>query len=68
MSGAKKNLSLIEKPVHIHCDAGFTVSTSSAGHAGATAGAKLTFDLDHSMWAAQSGSHCSGRWLAERRD
>jgi len=34
--------------------AGSATSTGFAGHAGATASAKLTFDLDHSMWAAQS--------------
>ncbi len=33
--------------------AGFAPSTGFAGHAGATASSKLTFDLDHSMWAAQ---------------
>jgi hypothetical protein len=33
--------------------AGFATSAGSAGHAGATASPKLTFDLDHSMWAAQ---------------
>jgi hypothetical protein len=34
--------------------AGFATWSGSAGHAGATASIKLTFDLDHSMWAAQS--------------
>jgi hypothetical protein len=33
--------------------AGFATSTGSAGHAGANASSKLTFHLDHSMWAAQ---------------
>ena len=33
--------------------AGFATWSGSAGHAGATASIKLTFDLDHSMWAAQ---------------
>ena len=31
----------------------FATWSDSAGHAGATVSAKLTFDLDHSMWAAQ---------------
>jgi hypothetical protein len=34
--------------------AGFATSTGSAGHAGKTASSELTFDPDHSMWAAQS--------------
>jgi hypothetical protein len=34
--------------------AGFATWSGSAGHAGATASIKLTFDLDHSMWAAQN--------------
>ena len=32
--------------------AGYAPSTGSAGHAGATASAKLTFHPDHSIWAA----------------
>jgi hypothetical protein len=34
--------------------AGFATCSGSAGHAGATASIKLTFHLDHSMWAAQA--------------
>jgi hypothetical protein len=33
--------------------AGFATSTGSAGHAGVTTSSQLTFDLDHSMKAAQ---------------
>src|SRR6476469_1905781 len=33
--------------------AGFATPPGFAGHAGAAASVKLTFDLDHSMWAAQ---------------
>ena len=33
--------------------AGFATSTGSAGHAGVTTSSQLTFDLDHSIKAAQ---------------
>jgi hypothetical protein len=36
-----------------HRVAGFATSTGSAGHAGVTTSSQLTFDLDHSMKAAQ---------------
>ena len=36
-----------------HRVAGFATSTGSAGHAGVTTSSQLTFDLDHSIKAAQ---------------
>jgi transposase InsO family protein len=38
----------------IHRVAGFAASNGRAGSAGATPKLKLTFDLDHSMWAAHA--------------